>query len=265
MTRSTAAPCSGPAPRAPAPCCSGSPPARCGRPTPPPGEKDPGTQPRASRGVWPSCPTATPWSASGSAAGSSGSRARAARGWSGRSPTCVANAGEGGLLGLVCSPDLPGRPAGSTPTSPPGTTTGWCGCATPAAGSRRPGGRARRHPARPDHNGGRLAFGPDGLLYATTGDSGDRALAGDTDSLAGKILRITPDGSVPDGNPFGNHVWTLGHRNVEGSPSTGAGRLWATEFGEHTRDELNRIVSGHDYGWPTSRAATAPVASTTRS
>ena len=100
------------------------------------------------------------------------------------------------------------------------------------------------------HSGGRLAFGPDGLLYASTGDADGSARAQDTGSKAGKILRLTPTGDVPAGNPFGNHTWSFGHRNVEGIAFDGAGHLWATEFGEDTRDELNRIVKGHNYGWP---------------
>ena len=100
------------------------------------------------------------------------------------------------------------------------------------------------------HSGGRLAFGPDGLLYASTGDTGQGSLAQNKSSLAGKVLRMTPTGEVPGGNPFGNHVWSYGHRNVEGLAFDGRGRLWATEFGESTRDELNRIAKGHNYGWP---------------
>lgn len=101
------------------------------------------------------------------------------------------------------------------------------------------------------HNGGRLRFGPDGLLYVSTGDSSRGELAQDRRSLAGKVLRITPGGGVPDGNPFGSPVWTLGHRNVQGIDFDGEGRLWASEFGASTRDELNRIVKGDNYGWPT--------------
>jgi glucose/arabinose dehydrogenase len=105
-------------------------------------------------------------------------------------------------------------------------------------------------PTAGHHNGGRLAFGPDGMLYASTGDAGQPGLAQDRDSRAGKILRITPRGEVPDGNPFGNHTWSYGHRNVEGIAFDGRGRLWATEFGEQTTDELNLIRKGHNYGWP---------------
>jgi glucose/arabinose dehydrogenase len=100
------------------------------------------------------------------------------------------------------------------------------------------------------HNGGRLLVGPDGLLYVATGDAGDGDLAQDTGSLAGKILRLNLDGSVPADNPFGNPVWSYGHRNVQGLAFDSAGRLWASEFGSKLADELNLIERGGNYGWP---------------
>ncbi|HET6627815.1 MAG TPA: PQQ-dependent sugar dehydrogenase [Nocardioidaceae bacterium] len=100
------------------------------------------------------------------------------------------------------------------------------------------------------HNGGRLAFGPDGLLYASTGDAEHPTRAQNRRSLGGKILRLTPEGDVPRGNPFGNHTWSYGHRNVEGLAFDSRGRLWASEFGEKDVDELNRIRRGGNYGWP---------------
>ncbi|MDX6326902.1 MAG: hypothetical protein QOK15_3256 [Nocardioidaceae bacterium] len=116
-----------------------------------------------------------------------------------------------------------------------------------------------------NHNGGGLGFGPDGLLYASTGDArldtpGQKSgsVAQDPDSLAGKILRLTPSGAVPDGNPWGNYAWSRGHRNVEGFTWDAHGRMWATEFGENTRDELNRIVRGGDYGWPAVEGGDGP-------
>jgi aldose sugar dehydrogenase len=113
-------------------------------------------------------------------------------------------------------------------------------------------------PAARFHAGCRLKFGPDAKLYITTGDATDRDLAQKLDSLAGKILRVNDDGSIPADNPFPNSpVWTLGHRNPQGidwDPSGGA--LWETEHGPSGfdggsgGDEVNVIVKGRNYGWP---------------
>lgn len=110
-----------------------------------------------------------------------------------------------------------------------------------------------RIPAGAIHNGGRLAFGPDGHLYVSTGDTGtlDGSLAQNESSLAGKILRIAPDGSIPSDNPIPNSpVWSLGHRNVQGMAWSSDGIMFATEFGANTWDELNVIEPGLNYGWP---------------
>lgn len=156
--------------------------------------------------------------------------------------------GEGGLLGLALSPTF--RRDGwvyayiSTPSDNRIVRMRF------ANGSL---GRVRvvlaGIPTNTHHNGGRLAFHR-GLLYASTGDAQDGSLAQDRRSLAGKILRLTPDGGVPDRNPFGNYTWSYGHRNVEGITFDGKGNLWASEFGDDRRDELNRIVRGGNYGWP---------------
>ncbi|WP_377851091.1 PQQ-dependent sugar dehydrogenase [Allokutzneria oryzae] len=100
------------------------------------------------------------------------------------------------------------------------------------------------------HNGGRLRFGPDGMLYVATGDAQTHQNAQNINTTAGKILRITPEGRVPADNPFaGNPVWSYGHRNVQGLGFDSRGRLWATEFGNSQMDELNLIVKGGNYGW----------------
>jgi glucose/arabinose dehydrogenase len=101
------------------------------------------------------------------------------------------------------------------------------------------------------HNGGRLAFGPDGMLYATTGDARLVDEAQNLSSFAGKILRMTPEGGVPNDNPFpGSYVYSYGHRNPQGLAFDRTGQLWASELGQNTWDELNRIDAGANYGWP---------------
>ncbi|TDD94052.1 PQQ-dependent sugar dehydrogenase [Actinomadura rubrisoli] len=102
-----------------------------------------------------------------------------------------------------------------------------------------------------NHNGGRLAFGPDGMLYVTTGETGEPGKAPDRKSLGGKILRVTPEGAPAPGNPFGSRVWTYGHRNVQGIAWDDRARLFATEFGQDRFDEINHIEKGRNYGWPT--------------
>jgi glucose/arabinose dehydrogenase len=106
-------------------------------------------------------------------------------------------------------------------------------------------------PAGPIHNGGRIAFGPDGMLYAGTGDASESGNAQDAASLGGKILRMTPTGDVPADNPTpGSLVYSLGHRNVQGLAWDATGRLYATELGQNAYDEVNLISPGGNYGWP---------------
>lgn len=101
------------------------------------------------------------------------------------------------------------------------------------------------------HHGGRLAFGPDDKLYATTGDAAIPELSQDLDSLAGKILRMTIDGSIPADNPFeDSYVYSYGHRNVQGLTWTADGTLYASEHGNQANDEVNEIKAGLNYGWP---------------
>lgn len=116
-------------------------------------------------------------------------------------------------------------------------------------------------PAADMHDGGGIAFGPDGKLYVTTGDTYNTpGLAQDKDSLAGKILRLNDDGSTPSDNPFHNLVWSYGHRNPQGITWDDKGQMWATEHGPSAaqgsgQDELNLITKGGNYGWPTIHGA----------
>jgi len=101
------------------------------------------------------------------------------------------------------------------------------------------------------HNGGRIAFGPDGMLYAGTGDAGDRPAAQDPGDVNGKILRLTPEGDPAPGNPTaGSAVWSLGHRNVQGLAWAADGTMYGIEFGQDRLDEVNVIEAGKNYGWP---------------
>ena len=106
-------------------------------------------------------------------------------------------------------------------------------------------------PGGPHHDGGRIQFGPDGKLYITTGDAGNAGLAQDKNSVAGKILRINSDGSIPEDNPFsGSPIYSYGHRNPQGLDWDESGNLVATEHGPRQHDEINVIVPGANYGWP---------------
>lgn len=106
-------------------------------------------------------------------------------------------------------------------------------------------------PKAGNHNGGGLLFDRTGNLLVATGDAADTGRSQSRRSLAGKILRITPDGEPAPGNPDPDSpLWSWGHRNVQGLAIDDAGRLWASEFGQNTWDELNRIEPGGNYGWP---------------
>ncbi|GAB2841212.1 PQQ-dependent sugar dehydrogenase [Actinocorallia aurea] len=159
----------------------------------------------------------------------------------------VAASGEGGLLGLALSPSY----------ATDGLVYAYL---TTDSGNRVV--RFRLGGAEPEvvfdgiasasfHDGGRIAFGPDGMLYVATGDAGDGSSAQDPKSPNGKILRLTPQGDPAPGNPTpGSPVYSLGHRNVEGLAWDAQGRLFATEFGQDAHDEVNLIEPGRNYGWP---------------
>ena len=163
---------------------------------------------------------------------------------------------QAGLLGRGRLPRLRPGPTRSTSTSAPPRTTG----------SARPGSTGGRLgaiesiltgiPIGHIHDGGRLAFGPDGFLYASTGETGAARRSPRTATRpAGKILRITPDGEPAPGNPFDSPVWSYGHRNVQGLAFVDDGQLWASEFGQNTFDELNRIERAPTTAGRWSRAA----------
>ncbi|MEV1054779.1 PQQ-dependent sugar dehydrogenase [Streptomyces sp. NPDC049887] len=167
----------------------------------------------------------------------------------------VAPAGEGGLMGLAVSPDF----ASDNLVYAYFTTASDNRIARMLYDEGEPAGQQlgapdtilRGIPKGRIHNGGRIAFGPDRMLYAGTGETGETGLAQDKKSLGGKILRMTPDGRPVHGNPSADSVvYSYGHRNVQGLAWDSRKRLWASEFGQNTWDELNLIEPGKNYGWP---------------
>ncbi|MEU7578400.1 PQQ-dependent sugar dehydrogenase [Streptomyces sp. NPDC041068] len=167
----------------------------------------------------------------------------------------VSPGGEGGLMGLALSPSY----ASDHMVYAYFTTESDNRIARMLYDEKKPSGEQlgapdtvfKGIPKGVIHNGGRIAFGPDKMLYAGTGETGDTGLAQDKESLGGKILRLTPDGEPAPDNPFGDSpVYSYGHRNVQGLAWDEEKRLWASEFGQNTWDELNEIKAGDNYGWP---------------
>lgn len=167
----------------------------------------------------------------------------------------VSAAGEGGLLGIALSPDY----ASDRMVYAYFTSASDNRIVRMRYDEQRPAGERlgapdtvfRGIPKGFVHNGGRIAFGPDKMLYAGTGESGEEGLSQDKDSLGGKILRLTPEGEPAPGNPFPDSpVYSYGHRNVQGLAWDDKQRLFAAEFGQDTWDELNAVVPGGNYGWP---------------
>ena len=171
----------------------------------------------------------------------------------------VTAVGEGGLMGLaldpafdtnrhlyVCYTTLTGLRLGSSPLS---NRVVRLTVRDGRAGDER---MVIEHlPAARIHNGCRLKFGPDGKLYITTGDAADPRLAQRLDSLAGKILRLNPDGTPPEDNPIPRSpVYSFGHRNPQGLAWDPSGHLFAAEHGPSGHDEVNYIRPGVNYGWP---------------
>ncbi|MBM7171186.1 PQQ-dependent sugar dehydrogenase [Streptomyces sp. G44] len=167
----------------------------------------------------------------------------------------VSPGGEGGLMGLALSPSY----ASDHMVYAYFTTESDNRIARMLYDEKKPAGEQlgapdmvfKGIPKGMIHNGGRIAFGPDKMLYAGAGETGETDLAQDKKSLGGKILRLTPDGEPAPGNPFPDSpVHSLGHRNVQGLAWDERKRLWASEFGQDTWDELNEIKAGGNYGWP---------------
>ncbi|WP_369395283.1 sorbosone dehydrogenase family protein [Streptomyces sp. CG1] len=177
----------------------------------------------------------------------------------------AAPGGEGGLLGIALSPDY----ASDHMIYAYFTSASDNRIVRMLYDERKPAGEQlgapdtvfKGIPKDSLHNGGRIAFGPDGMLYAGTGDSGRRGLAQDKQSLGGKILRLTPEGEPAPGNPFpGSPVYSYGHHDVQGLAWDGEQRLFASEFGQDTWDELNAIKPGGNYGWPQAEGRSSDAA-----
>ncbi|GAB2760411.1 PQQ-dependent sugar dehydrogenase [Streptomyces bullii] len=167
----------------------------------------------------------------------------------------VSPAGEGGLLGVALSPDY----ASDHMVYAYFTSASDNRVVRMLYDEKKPSGEQlgapdtifRGIPKGVIHNGGRIAFGPDKMLYVGTGESGDTGLSQDRRSPGGKILRLTPEGEPAPGNPFPDSpVYSYGHRNVQGLAWDTRQRLFASEFGQNTWDELNAIKPGDNYGWP---------------
>ncbi|MBI2585093.1 MAG: PQQ-dependent sugar dehydrogenase [Rhodospirillales bacterium] len=169
--------------------------------------------------------------------------------------------GEGGLMGLAIHPRFPNPPY----VYAMHTYEGDGGTGNRVIRLIDEGGRGRFDrvvvdgiPGSSLHNGGRIGFGPDGMLYVATGEIFESERAQDLKSLGGKILRVTADGHVPADNPFpGSPVWSYGHRNPQGlawHPATG--ELFVSEhgpsgeYGLSAHDEINVVRRGANYGWP---------------
>ncbi|PUU94481.1 sorbosone dehydrogenase family protein [Halanaerobium sp.] len=170
--------------------------------------------------------------------------------------------GEGGLMGMAAHPDFPEEPYIYLMYT---YTKSNRNLYNRVSRFRDQGEQAVEEevlideiPAGNNHNGGRIAFGPDGMLYITTGDTFNREIAQDLDNLGGKILRLTPEGKIPEDNPFGNSpIYSLGHRNPQGlawHPETG--ELFISDHGPsgedglRAKDRIKIVEAGSNFGWP---------------
>jgi aldose sugar dehydrogenase len=169
----------------------------------------------------------------------------------------VAEIGEGGLLGMAFHPDFPQQPyiyLMHTYSGPGGTRNRLVRMRYNGTTLGAPEPLLENIPGAGNHNGARIAVGPDRLLYVSTGDASNETLSQNRNSLAGKILRLTLDGAPAPGNPFGNATYSYGHRNPQGLVfDRTSGMLYITEHGPGDNDEVNRVEMGRNYGWPDVR------------
>ena len=176
-------------------------------------------------------------------------------------PEVLAN-GQGGLLDVALDPKFDSNSLVYLSYSEPGD--GGAGTAV-ARGKLGDAGledvkvifRMQPKVEGPNHFGSRLVFAPDGKLFVTLGERFKSDPAQDLKSHLGKVVRINPDGSVPEDNPFVGkddalpEIWSYGHRNVQGGAiHPESGKLWTIEFGPKGGDELNIPEPGKNYGWP---------------
>ncbi|WP_396135316.1 PQQ-dependent sugar dehydrogenase [Amycolatopsis sp. A133] len=178
----------------------------------------------------------------------------------GRMPNVAGTDGEGGVLGLAVATDFAADPwlyvMHTSSTDNRVVRIRYSGGVLTGS----PQVLLTGIPRNKYHNGGRLRFGPDGKLYISAGDGQNSEWAQDLTILAGKVLRINRDGSIPSDNPFGTPVWSYGHRNPQGLAFDSQGRLWEQEFGNNVMDETNLIVRGGNYGWPRCEGTTGSCA-----
>src|SRR5215212_8570266 len=165
----------------------------------------------------------------------------------------VTEDGEGGLMGLAFHPDFAAEPwvyVAHTYDAGGSTRNRVVRMRFDGTALGAPQVLLDGIPGASNHNGSRVVVGPDRLLYVTTGDASNSSQAQDKSSLAGKILRLTLDGAPAPGNPFGTRIYSFGHRNPQGLVFAPDGTLYETEHGPNDNDEVNRIESGRNYGWP---------------
>src|SRR6056297_1678109 len=170
--------------------------------------------------------------------------------------------GEGGLMGMAHHPDFPEKPYIYLMYT---YTSSSRNLYNRVSRFKDQGNQAVEEevlidqiPAGNNHNGGRIAFGPDGMLYITTGDTFNREIAQNLDNPGGKILRLTPEGDIPADNPFGNSpIYSLGHRNPQGidwHPETGdlfiSDHGPSGEDGLRAKDRIKVVEAGSNFGWP---------------